>query len=324
MKKQVVSKVVAIAVATSLVTSVLVGCGNVSADTADTDTQGQLEQTIEEAPVATADTANGDGEQISAPYFRKGVYVNYAAEAESPTKDQFYVFSDDNYGYTDDATTGMGLPFDCKQDEGAVYFTFGGAGESEEKLIVTSVENGIVHGYFEGVEDRELVFEPVKDAQPEGFNAQNYMSGGDAVYNDANGWSIKYDPSRFEITQDGNKVAIVYTGECAGTTMILATYDVDHNGKEIRDEIAKGYGEAAVKSEAIFPGTEDVEGYWAICPPAEDGSGLYMTSISRDYMDGSLTFELTGHNSGNDELDMEVSDYMSAVIDSLTFATYGE
>ena len=42
MKKQVVSKVVAIAVATSLVTSVLVGCGNVSADTADTDTQGQI------------------------------------------------------------------------------------------------------------------------------------------------------------------------------------------------------------------------------------------------------------------------------------------
>ena len=49
-----------------------------------------------------------------------------------------------------------------------------------------------------------------------------------------------------------------------------------------------------------------------------------MTSISRDYMDGSLTFELTGHNSGNDELDMEVSDYMSSIIDSVTFTTYGE
>ncbi len=321
MRKQTVSKVVSIVVATSMVTMALIGCGNVSSETG---AQGQAEETIGEEPVATSDTAKGDGEHIAAPYFRKGVYVNYAVEAENPPKDQFYVFSDDNYGYTDDAVTGMGLPFDCKQDEGAVYFTFGGTGESEEKFIVTSTEDGKIYGYFDGTEDRELVFEPVTDAKPEGFNAQNYMSGGDLVYEDANGWSIRYNPERFEITQDGNKVAIVYTGECAGTTMVLVTYDAEHNGKDMRDEIAKGYGETAVKSEAVFPGTEDVKGYWAICPPAEDGSGLYMTSISRDYMDGSLTFELTGHNSGNDELDMEVSDYMSSIIDSVTFTTYGE
>ena len=104
--------------------------------------------------------------------------------------------------------------------------------------------------------------------------------------------------------------------------MVQVTYDIEHNGKEKRDEIAKGYGETSTKYEATFPGTEDVEGFWAICPPAEDGTGLYMTSISRDYMDGSLTFELIGHNSGNEELDMEVSDYMAMIIDSLTFTNY--
>ena len=30
-------------------------------------------------------------------------------------------------------------------------------------------------------------------------------------------------------------------------------------------------------------------------------------------------FELTGHNSGDDELDMEVGDQLAAVIDSLEF-----
>ena len=138
--------------------------------------------------------------------------------------------------------------------------------------------------------------------------------------NDANGWSIKYDPKLFDITQDGNKVAIVYTGECAGTNMVMVTYDCDHIGAEIRNEYAKEYGDNAVTSDGIFPGTEDVTGYWAMCPPAEEGSGLYMTSISRDYMDGSLTFELIGHNSGDEALDIEVSDRMAMIIDSLTFS----
>nr|WP_297708143.1 hypothetical protein [uncultured Butyrivibrio sp.] len=69
----------------------------------------------------------------------------------------------------------------------------------------------------------------------------------------------------------------------------------------------------------IFPGTEDVKEYWAVLPPTEEGSRLYMTAIARDYMDGYLLFELTGHNSGDEELDMAVSDYMAAIIDSLTF-----
>ena len=167
-----------------------------------------------------------------------------------------------------------------------------------------------------------MVFEPVPDADPIGFNAQNYLGGGDYVYNDANGWSVKYNPERFTITQEGSKVAFVYTGECAGTSMILATYDVEHNGKEMRDEILKGYGDAATSSEGIFPGTDDIDGYWAFCPPIKEGSGLCMTSVSRDYMGGSLTFECIDHISGNEELDTEISDYLAMIIDSITFTTY--
>lgn len=316
MKKKLGKKVVSVAVVTAMAAIMLAGCGSASEEVAEVE-QVELEGTIAEEPVAKADTTGT--EKATAPYLTKGVYANYSAEAENPPKDYFYVFSDDNYGYTDDAGSGVSLPFDCTQEAGAITFYFGGSGESIEKFIVTDVKNGIVYGYFEGVEDRELVFELMADADPVGFNAQNYKSDGEYVYNDANGWSIKYDPKRFDITQEGNKVAIVYNGEGVGTNMVLVTYDVEHNGKEMRDEIAKGYGENATKYDAIFPGTEDVEGFWAICPPAEDGSGLYMTSISRDYMDGSLTFELTGHNTGDDEVDMEVSDSMAMIIDSLTF-----
>ncbi len=318
MKRRLGQKVLSILAEATLAIMMLAGCGN-SVETAK---EIPSEELIEETPVAKAPSAETNEQETQWLYFTKGVYTNYAQEAENPTKDYFYVFSGDDYGYTDDARSGVGLPFACRQEDGAVYFCFGGDGETEEKLMVTEIKNGMIYGYFEGVEDRPLIFEPVPDADPVGFNAQNYMSDGDYVYNDANGWSIKYDPERFDITQEGNKVAIVYNGEGVGTNMVLVTYDIEHNGEEMRDEIAKGYGDNATKYEATFPGTEDVEGFWAICPPAADGSGLYMTSISRDYMDGSLTFELTGHNTGDDAVDMEVSDYMAMIIDSLTFTNY--
>ncbi len=302
-------------------TITLVGCGSVSEETASTDGQIKIEESISEASVALAAKAEVKEEKNTEISFKRGVYANYAKDTENPSKEYFYVFSDDNYGYTDDAKSGLGVPFDCKQDEGIVSFTFGGSDPKEEKLHITSADNGFIYGYFEGAEDKGLVFELVSDADPIGFNAQNYLSNGEYVYNDANGWSIKYDPERFTISQDGSKVAIVYTGESAGTNMILVTYDVEHSGKEMRDEIAKGYGDNVTKSDGIFPGTEDVEGYWAFSSPAEGGSGLCMSSSSRDYMGGSLTFECTEHISGNEALDMEVSDYMSMIIDSLTFQT---
>ncbi len=318
MKKKIYGKFVTMAVVASMTVVALVGCGSTDEEVAPIE-QTQLEETIDETPVAKAASADVNKE-VSAPYFTKGVYANYSSEIENPEKNYFYVFSEDTYGYTDDSNTGIGLPFDCRQDEGAVIFTFGGADESEEKLIVTSALDGMVYGYFDGAEDRPLVFELLYDADPIGFNAQNYMSNGDFVYNDPNGWSIKYDPERFEIMQEGPVVSFVYTGECAGATLMQVTYDPTLKGKEKRDEIAKGYGEKATTNEAPFTGTEDVEGFWAMVGPDGGGAGLYETCICRDYMEGSLAFECIEHMCGEDELDMEVSDYMAMLIDSVTFA----
>jgi hypothetical protein len=36
-------------------------------------------------------------------------------------------------------------------------------------------------------------------------------------------------------------------------------------------------------------------------------------------MDGALVFELTGHMSGDEMLDIEVSDYLADIIDSVQF-----
>ncbi|MBQ7679737.1 MAG: hypothetical protein IJT34_07790 [Butyrivibrio sp.] len=44
-----------------------------------------------------------------------------------------------------------------------------------------------------------------------------------------------------------------------------------------------------------------------------------MTAVARDYMDGVLVFELTGHNGDDEYMNMEVSDTMAAIINSLDF-----
>ena len=111
---------------------------------------------------------------------------------------------------------------------------------------------------------------------------------------------------------------MVYTGESAGTNMITVTYEVNITAEDAINELAKSWGDNVTVTRSIFPNTE-VDGYWATLPPAEDGVGMYQTAIARDYMDGCLIFEVTGHNSGDDALDMEVGDALAMIIDSITF-----
>ena len=257
-----------------------------------------------------------------APYFAKGVYVNYAKEAEDPEKTYFYVFQHETYGHTDDGTVGIGLPFDVVQEDKKVKFTFGGVGEDESVLIVTSYENGVVTGYFEDVPERELVFEPVEGEDPDSFVAENYVNGPEnCVYHDDNGWSIRYNADYFNIDRKDNQRFIVYTGESAGTNMITVTYTVENRAEAAIKELGESWGSKdTTYSQGPFPGAaEDVTGYRASLPPSGEGSGLYMEAVGRDYMDGALIFELTGHMAGDEELDMEVSDRLAGIIDSLTF-----
>ncbi|WP_408071734.1 hypothetical protein [Butyrivibrio sp. JL13D10] len=141
------------------------------------------------------------------------------------------------------------------------------------------------------------------------------------TYHDANGWSVRYDPNLFTITPENGNVFMVYQGECAGTTMITVSYEVGKTAKEAIDELGKSWGDEdkVQYTDGPFPGAEDVTGYWASLPPAEDGSGMHETAIGRDYMEGALIFDMVGHNGTDEEQNMAVSDNMAAVIDSLTF-----
>jgi hypothetical protein len=328
MKKKLVLNAVSLLMASALTGAVMVGCGSVNGNTGSAPKQETASEEKKEEPAAetteaaeVTEAADSTAEVPAAPYFAKGVYANYSEELDNPNKDYFYVFSDDNYGYTaDGANNGIGLPFDVTQTDGKVVFTFGGADESEDTLVVTAVENGVIHGYFEDIPERPMVFEPVEGADPESFSAENTVNGPEeSVYHDANGWSVKYDATRFEVNQGGPVTTFVYVGDSAGTNMITATYTVDNNAEGAIKELGASYGDGATYTEGSFPGAEDVTGYWVSTPVDKEGSGSYMTAVARDYMDGALVFELDGHMGNDDEQNMEVSDSLAMVIDSLTF-----
>ncbi len=343
MKKNILKPLIAIFVASAL----LAGCksademtpgdgvnGSFLSESSATDETGDAKGEAGDANDPAGDTAESNSADASentdkdaavtepAPYFLKGVYMYYPVADEDPSMDRFYIFRTGEEGYTENGSDGTGAPFSCKQADGKVEFTFGGEGEETEVFTVQSLENRAVTGAFEdGV---KLVFLPVDDEDPDTFDAVNYInaqSGKDLVYTDANGWRVRYDPDLFEVSKDGTSVNFVYTGESAGTNMITAYYTVENDAKTTIDNLAKEWGENATTTEGIFPGTEDAPGYWAVLPPAEEGSGIHMTAIARDYMDGALVFEMTGHVCGDDEIDIPVSDALAGVIDSLEFIT---
>ncbi|SCY55751.1 hypothetical protein SAMN02910292_02077 [Lachnospiraceae bacterium XBB2008] len=266
---------------------------------------------------------SGCGKSSDAPVFTKGVYVNYREGAT--TRDYYYVFYDEGAGYTEDGNNGIGVPFSCEQKGNKVVFSFGGEDEeAREEFVVKSVENGVIEGEFDS-DGIVLYFEPLMDVDPQNFDAMAYYAqfnnpSGETVYNDPNGWSVRYYADNIEVNTSGNVTTFVYTGESAGTNMVTVTYEVSKTAEEYVNELAESWGKDNVTlTKSTFPGTEDVDGYWAVLPPEEGGSGLYEQAIARDYMDGTLVFELTGHNSGDEAMDMAVSDSLAMIIDSLTF-----
>lgn len=320
-------------VITAMTGMMLAGCGKADNDAADA---SQPRETVnEEAPAdvstdtaaeapedASADSAETSSEIPGAPYFTKGVYTNYSDGEENLPRTYFYIFGSETYGRTEDGEHGgIGLAFDMEQTDGRVVFHFGGSDEdSAGTLLITDVRDGLIYGYFEDMPKRPLIFERLDDEDPDTFSGENYVNGPEnSVYHDANGWSIRYDATRFEITPGGPQTFIVYTGESAGTNMITVTYTVDNKAEAAIRELGESWGDKTEYSDGPFPGAGYVKGYWAMLEPEEGGSGMYETAVARDYMDGAIIFELTGHNGDDEEMNMEVSDRMAGIIDSLTW-----
>ena len=179
-------------------------------------------------------------------------------------------------------------------------------------LVLTIAMSVVGCGQSAQIEDEKVAMAATDEVE-------EVVAEEDGVYHDANGWSVRYNPDVIEVTQGGPVTTFVYTGDCAGTCMITATYTVEDKAEGAIKTLGESWGSDTVFTESIFPGTEDVTSYYASLAPSEEGSGLVMSAIGRDYMEGALIFEFTVHNCGDDAIDIPVSDALAEIIDSIQF-----
>lgn len=196
MKKQLVNRLGAYAVTALMGAALLTGCQGSQAESTvaeeaqapaaeavpeaaeQTETAAeQVEAAAETAQETTKDTAKQEEaaaeSELKAPYFTKGVYSSFPASEADAEHTYFYVFYDEGAGYTEDAMSGIGLPFACEQTDDTVVFHMGGADEeSKDILTIESVENGVVTGTVQnGI---RISFAPEPSADPDNFDAQKY------------------------------------------------------------------------------------------------------------------------------------------------------
>lgn len=104
-------------------------------------------------------------------YFQRGVYKSSSSDNSYI---DFYIFDDANSGHTEDSENGIGLPFSCVQSNDNVKFRFGGVEEPEETFTIKFKDNQTLTGSFK--DGKLLTFEPVPNANPDNFDALEYIS----------------------------------------------------------------------------------------------------------------------------------------------------
>lgn len=137
------------------------------------------------------------------------------------------------------------------------------------------------------------------------------------------GWRVVYNAKDIEgMEVDDHAAQFVYVGESAGTNMVEVRYIKDKQPEEVLYDLTSTWTndqEDVKRSEGIFPGTDDKWGYWRELPASKDGSRLGQTAIAGEFNGGVLLFTVTSHMSGDDEIDIPVSDAIAGVIDSITY-----
>jgi len=142
------------------------------------------------------------------------------------------------------------------------------------------------------------------------------------TYMSSDGYQVRYYGETVESMEiDEHSVQFVYTAESSGTNMLVISYITDKQPEEALYDLTSAWGdqESIKRSEGFMPGTDDKWGYWRIMDSTADGSGLNQTAIAGEYNGGVLMFEIISHVSGDDGMDMAVSDTLSELINSITY-----
>ena len=128
-------------------------------------------------------------------------------------------------------------------------------------------------------------------------------------------WTVRCNPDLFDVTEEDGTTTFVYTGESAGTNQVSITF---FEGEDYEDVLADKTADWDEEETATVNGeyTETGKNFISSeCALDEEGARANVTVIQCN--EGTLCLETLTHASGDDEIDIPVSDALSSIFDSL-------
>ena len=153
----------------------------------------------------------------------------------------------------------------------------------------------------------------IPEAPADGREQMTYMS--------ADGFQIRYNALLVESRETGDHSAeFVCLGDNANK--VAVSWIEGKQPEEVLYEVTFDWGdpEAILRTEGLFPGTDDKWGYWRTFT---DGDAV-KCAIAGEYNGGVLLFEIASVLTGDEAADMAVSDTLAEIIDSVTYFDFGE
>ena len=136
-------------------------------------------------------------------------------------------------------------------------------------------------------------------------------------------WSVYYDPSEFEVSEQDGETHFVYTGESAGSDLVAISYHEDKMPQEVLYDKTSSYDDSQIdRSEGYFGAGSD----WAFTYSvySSEGSGLNEQLTGVEHNGGTLLVDILMHSETEVEDQMRVSDALASIVDSLNLTDHKE
>ncbi|MBQ7535529.1 MAG: hypothetical protein IJT43_07920 [Stomatobaculum sp.] len=162
------------------------------------------------------------------------------------------------------------------------------------------------------------------ETKAEETKAEETKAAEDKVYKNSKGWQVRYDPSLIEVKEEKDGATFTYTGEAEGTDKVTISFAEGKQPEELLYELTSSWGdqEKIDRSEGFFPGAPENWAFWRVMNADTASDGIARTAIAGEYNGGVLYFDVETTPTGDDATDMQVSDVLAEVIDSIEFENF--
>lgn len=143
----------------------------------------------------------------------------------------------------------------------------------------------------------------------------------DKVYESAQGWTVRYEPSLIKVEEKKDSVRFLYTGEAVGENYVEISYFAGRQPREVLGEQLEGADEDSVtRDEGYF--YEDKWGFTAEVETSEDDRDVTTSYQAAEYNDGVILTKMVEGLTDENILEGYMGDILWGILDTITFYSY--